>query len=104
MTLHESTYKNAIGKHFDYSFNFEFLDVFADLLEKVIDNKKEDQEKDLFDCVADAINWGLIYYADQWKVIQFYQTPATANFSDACEELENDLYQVAEEVLSEEEE
>lgn len=36
-----------------------------------------------FDNLIDALNDELIYTADQWRVMQEYQTPAEANFNEA---------------------
>ena len=44
-----------------------------------------------FDNISDALNDELIYTADQWTIMQEYQTPEEANFFDAYDSFYNDL-------------
>lgn len=57
-----------------------------------------------FECLADALNDELIYTADQWTIMQEYQTPDEANFNDAYEIFYDDLCKHFYEIVKEEEE
>ena len=54
-----------------------------------------------FDSLLDALNDELIYTADQWAIMQEYQTPAEANFDDAYmlfyDDLARHYYEIVEE-------
>lgn len=93
-SLTNSPYKALIGEQFDHTFDFDFLDVVADLLDRIdFDAENIDEE------IYSAIDEGLIYYADQWKVIQFYQTPEQANFNEAIEDLTGDLIELCNKII-----
>lgn len=40
------------------------------------------------------INDNFIYYADQWAIMQYYQTPQDANYLEAEELFTNDLIRI----------
>lgn len=54
-----------------------------------------------FESLYDALNDELIYTADQWIIMQEYQTPDEANFNEAYEMFYEDLcrhfYEIVEE-------
>ena len=54
-----------------------------------------------FESLYDALNDELIYTADQWTIMQEYQTPDEANFNEAYEMFYEDLcrhfYEIVEE-------
>lgn len=54
-----------------------------------------------FESLYDALNDELIYTADQWTIMQEYQTPGEANFDQAYEMFYDDLcrhfYEIVEE-------
>ena len=54
-----------------------------------------------FEALYDALNDELIYTADQWNIMQEYQTPDEANFNEAYEMFYEDLcrhfYEIVEE-------
>lgn len=90
--LTKSIYKDQIGEHFNYSVDFEFLDLVANVLDR-IEFDCSDEEFD--DEIWSAIDDELIYYSDQWTVIQHYQLPKDANFGEAMDEFSNDIYSLA---------
>lgn len=91
MALTNSKYKDIIGKHFDYTFDFDFLDVVADVLDRVDDFG---DEEDIFG----AIDSTIIYYDDQWKIIRFYQTPSEANWENAYDDFQSDIFAICEKI------
>lgn len=93
-SLNNSKYKDIIGEYFDYSGDFEFLDIVADLIDRV-DFDGEDVDEEIYS----AIDEGLIYNADQWKVMQHYQTASEANLDSAIEELTQDLIGISYEII-----
>ena len=99
--LSSSPYKGKIGDHFDYSTDFEFLDVVADILERAVDNYEGSDDDDLDNAVFEAIDEGLIYYSDQWKVLEHYMNPQEANWDEAVEMLNGDIYTLASEIIEE---
>lgn len=57
-----------------------------------------------FESLYDALNDELIYTADQWTIMQEYQTPDEANFNEAYEMFYEDLCRHFYEIVKEEEE
>ena len=73
------------------------------IAEKVYNRAICDAENidEAFESLSDALNDELIYTADQWTVMQEYQTPDEANFNNAYEMFYDDLcrhfYEIVEE-------
>lgn len=86
MKLTDSKYKNIIGEYFDYSMNWDFLDIVANVLERV-DLEAEEVEESIYE----AIDEELIYYDDQWTIMRFYQLPKDANLENALMEFQDDI-------------
>ena len=84
MSINQSSYKTIIAAYFDYSWDFEFLDLVADTLERVGDFSNEEQ---VFEAAYDAT----IYYKDQWTILQHYCTPEKANWEKAFNEFADDI-------------
>ena len=59
---------------------------------------------DPFEAVMDYINDYLIYTADQWEIIQDYQSPEDANLSDALDTFAENVAAELEEWDNEQEE
>ena len=87
--LTKSPYKNIIGKHFNYTFDFDFLDIVADIIDRInFDEYKEAEDK--FDFVYEELDSSLIDTDDQWKVLQWYVAePADLDSSSWTETLDN---------------
>lgn len=94
MSINQSSYKTTIAAYFDYSWDFEFLDLVADTLERVEDFSNDEQ---VLEAAADAT----IYYKDQWTILQHYCTPEEANWENAYEAFTNDLISLASEIANE---
>lgn len=86
MKVSESKYKNQIGEYFEYSMEWDFLDIVAKILEGI-----DFESKDLDESVYNAIDNALIYTVDRWTIMEFYQTPEQANFDDAVYDLTTDI-------------
>ena len=82
-----SPYKDIIAEHFDYSGDFEFLDVIASILSRVDDFTSDE---DIYSAIDDE----LIYTYDQWKVLEYYCTPQDANWEVASESLTGDVFSI----------
>lgn len=82
-----SPYKDIIAEHFDYSGDFEFLDVIASILSRVDDFTSDE---DIYSAIDDE----LIYTYDQWKVLEYYCTPQDANWEVASESLMGDVFSI----------
>lgn len=83
-----------IGEYFNYSFNFEFLQVF----QNVIDGLDED-DLDSIDSILETIDSIIIYACDQWQILQFYCDPINADWNSAIEEFTNDVLNFVERYL-----
>ena len=60
-----------------------------------VDTFEDDDE--ISDLIIDALNDELIYYRDQWDVIEFYSTPEDGRtLSDCCDDFINDILDVVE--------
>lgn len=82
--LNDTPYKDIIVEHFNYSGDFEFLEVVVDVIDR-IENFNDEYE------IMEAIGNALIYYASQWKVLQFYFNPQDANWDNALEYFTEDI-------------
>lgn len=91
MNVNESNYKNQIARYFDYSFNFKFLDIIANILERVDDFNDTDS-------IYNAMDEELIYTCDQWTVIEYYCDPQNASFENALDSLYGDLCSLCEQI------
>lgn len=89
-------YKDIIGEYFNYSVEFDFLDVVCETIERIDDfNNEED--------IYEAIDSSLIYYSDRWSVLEYYCTPSEANWDNAYEEFVNDIYAICSRIKGENE-
>lgn len=77
---------------------------FVDLVEDMMDRVECNSEDELSDAVLDAINDGLIYYADEWTVLKHYCTPQDANWETAVSSFTDDLINYAYQTCTFEEE
>lgn len=92
--LTTSPYKDIISSHFDYSVDFEFLDIVALILDRI------DFEEDLDDEIDVAINDSLVYIKDQWTVAEFYvSSPADLDWDEVLNDLSNDIHAIAKEII-----
>ena len=74
--------------------DYDYLKVIEDIIDRIDDLNDEEW-------VYSAINDSLIYYKDQWTVLQHFFVPQDANWNLAVELLIDDLY-VAVETLRKE--
>lgn len=95
-SLQRSPYKDIIGRHFNYSVDFEFLDIVAIILDRI------DFEGDLEDEIDVAIDDSLIYIEDQWTVAKFYApSPADLDWDEVLlNGLSVDIHVIAEEIIA----
>lgn len=95
-SLQRSPYKDIIGRHFNYSVDFEFLDIIALILDRI------DFEGDLEDEIDVAIDDSLIYIEDQWTVAKFYApSPADLDWDEVLlNGLSVDIHVIAEEIIA----
>lgn len=89
--------RDIIARYFDYSLDFEFADLVEDILNRIDDQHNSDD-------VMQAIDDGLIYYSDQWKVLQHYCSPKDANWENAIDEFVTDIYHIVDKINKEEKE
>ena len=90
----DSPYKEIIARHFDYSGDFYFLDIVAEVIDR-IDGIEELDDDDINDEVYSSIDSTLVYYDDQWHIMRHYQTPAEANLDEAIDQLAEDCVEIA---------
>lgn len=84
--LTSSKYKDKIGEYFQYTFDFDFLDVVADIVDRVEDFSDSDS-------YIEAVDDALMYYKDQWTVYQHYAAgPADMTWDEALEAFMDDMY------------
>lgn len=93
-----------IGSYFNYSGDFDFLEIVQDVVDRVTEDVKDGS--DLDDVIFDEIDSVLIYYSDQWTIMKHYQNPSEADLDAAIEELYDDVYAICSKrpIESEEEE
>ena len=83
--------RDIIARYFDYSIDYDFVDVVERVLNRIDDPTDSDD-------VLQSIFDGLIYYSDQWKVLQYYCTPKEANWEDAFDEFTTDIYNIVDKI------
>lgn len=89
----DSKYKKIIGEYFDYTGDFEFLDIVADVISRVDDFGNDDD-------IWYAIDNALIYIADQWTIAQFYtSSPADLVWDDVFSSFEGDIYAICNKIV-----
>ena len=71
-----------------------YTQVVADITSRALDN---DPEEDVYEAVNQAIDEGLIYYNDEWAVIEHYTTPKyidSDTYINAIQQLSEDVIEV----------
>ena len=89
-------------KKYSYSFSkiMSYSDTTQQIIEDVVSSMNNGDYDNLEECINDTIDNSLIYYRDQWNVLEDFCTPAEADWNYAMEELYNLVYSA----ISEEEE
>lgn len=100
--LTKSPYKNIIGKQFDYTFDFDFLDIVADIIDR-IDFEDYKEAEDKFDFVYEELDSSLTSINDQWQVLQWY-VPAPADldsssWTEALDSFTNELVEICDKIV-----
>ena len=101
-----SPYRQVIGKHFNYSMDFDFLDIVTDLVERIdFDEYKEKEDK--FEYVWEDIDNYLYWIKDQWTVLEAYVSSpgdlTESSWYDALDELCSDVVAICNEIAGSEE-
>lgn len=95
--LSKSKFKDIIGEHFEYSVDFEFLDLVAQALDRIDFDDLEDLEETIYSSIDNS----LIYFSDQWTIAQFYaSSPADLDWQDVLEEFSNDIHALLEKITN----
>ena len=103
--IQKSPYKDIIGKYFDYSVNFDFLDIVAEILNRIDfeDLKTRDYENAIYDVVTEEVDSALTYIADQWEVLEEYvSSPAdltNETWDEVLFDFGNDIGHICELIL-----
>lgn len=96
--LQNSPYKELIGSHFNHTFDFDFLDIVAETLNRIDFDVAYNFEDEVESAVQDA----LIYTNSQWVVAQFYaSSPAELDWDEVFSEFEDDIKALADEIKEE---
>lgn len=99
-SLTSSPHKDLIGKHFDYSGDFDFLEIVSDVLDR-IDFENVDE---IDDEVQNAVDSALTYIADQWTIAQHYASgPDSLDWDEVVSEFESDIRSIVDEIKGEKE-
>ena len=93
--------KDAISEQFDNTFNFDFLELVAEVISRL------EVEKDKGEIVKDSCNFThyrnlkelilaemdncFTYDWQQWEMMKYYQSPENANLSEALNKMANDI-------------
>lgn len=93
--LTKSPYKKLIGEYFDYTMDFDFLDIVANVLDRIDDFTSDE---DIYQSVDDE----LIYTQDQWTILEFYcASPAEADWDSAYSDFLGDIMALASKIAEE---
>lgn len=93
--------KKNSEKTIEHFGQFSKISGIADCILDSIDESED--YSDIYEAIVSALDDELIYYADQWEVLRFYQTPQTANWDRAIDEFIDDLQCCVDEIENEEE-
>lgn len=89
----DSKYKNIIGEYFDYTGDFEFLDIVSDVISRIDDFGNDE---DIWQAIDDA----LIYTTDQWTIAKFYATsPSELVWDDVFDSFQGDIYAICSKIV-----
>lgn len=95
----DSPYKDIIAEHFDYTVNFDFLDIVSNIIDRIDDIDEFKDEDEIYDAVYSALDDELIYDDDQWTVMRFYQTARDASLDEALDSLVADCVAIVEKIV-----
>ena len=91
----ENKIYDAVQNHFkDSTYDSNFFELVTSLVERV-DNYSDDED------IWSSLDEGLIYYNDQWTVLEYYCTPQDASWDEAFEALYNDVYSICQDLADE---
>jgi len=97
-SLTSSPHKDLIGKHFDYSGDFDFLEIVSDVLERIDFENADEIDAE----VQDAVDTALTYIADQWTIAQHYASgPDSLDWDEVVSEFESDIRSIVDEIKGE---
>lgn len=90
-----------------YVYSFSKIMYYSDTTQQIVidvcDSMNNGDYDDLGECINDTLDNSLIYYKDQWDVLQDFCTPAEADWNYAIEELYNLVYSAISEEEDDEE-
>lgn len=80
---------DKLNREISLNFNFTVGDIARAIIDRVEFSEIEDDE--LYDAIYHAMDDELIYTDDLWEIMKYYQTPESANLTDAISYLLDDL-------------
>ena len=96
--------KDIVGEVFDYTMDFDFLDIVADILLRTDDYEASAEDIDI---VLNDLDSGLIYVDDQWEVLRYYfDSPGdldSESWNDAFTHFAEDIQRVCSAIVENEE-
>lgn len=70
----------------------DIYDLANEIIDSVLDTlNASDNDLDVYDAILDEIDRALIYYSEQWIVIEYYQNPSEADLDRAVDAFIDDL-------------
>ena len=88
-------------KKFVLNYDEKNNDMAVSIAEKIVDCLNDGECSDLETALYNELDIALMYYEDQWEMIQNYQTPKNANYDIALEMLIDEIHSVIEETENE---
>lgn len=89
-------------KRMNESASDDYYDLTHNIAETAANIKKENPDMEMSDCVFEAIDQQLIYYADQWVVLQEFANPLDLFTEEIWDDFYNDIYGKVDEYLDDE--
>lgn len=80
--------------NFDYAENNDFA---IETAKEIVEYLNNGDYTDIDTAISEELDRKLIYYDDQWKMIQTYQRPHEANYDTALEMFMSELYSIIKE-------
>lgn len=94
--VHESPYRRIIAEHFDYTGNFDFLDIVSNIINRIEDFSNDED-------IWNAIDLELIYTFQEWEIAMYYcSSPRDCDWQNVIESLYSDIYSICNKIMEEE--
>lgn len=93
-------------KKYNLNYDSSSFDLAVNIADSALDEYSLGNYNTIEEAVLGEVDSRLIFDSEKWEILQYYQRPEEANFSEALEKLISEIYEIIkeEEGLSEDDE